>query len=386
MSSAVEAGGGERAAAGAEPRLGALSSSARLVLCGSVGFDLALRTLAACAVSAPALAWAAREDLRGDLAQLAFYRELASRADPSAAFPRPARSARITELEPPRRMTFDPPAGRVRMLRFESPFQALNPAVRASYLAHRENRVAWAQHWSHDDGPRPTLAVIHGFGASPYWFNSAFFQLPRLYGLGYDVLLYLMPFHGVRQARLAAFSGWGLFAHGFAHFNEAIVHAVHDFRLFLDHLIRRGAGQVGVTGLSLGGYVAALLAAVEERLALVVPNAPVVEIASLAGQWFPANLAIAGITRSTQTDMQEIQAALAVHCPLSYVPVVPHERRMIIGGLGDRLAPPEQARRLWEHWDRPRLHWYPGGHLLHAGRDAYFDVLLAFMAGNGFAP
>lgn len=99
--------------------------------------------------------------------------------------------------------------------------------MRVAYARHRENRTAWAQHWRHHDGPRPTLAVIHGFGASPYWLNSQFFALPSIYRRGYDVLLYLLPFHGVRQARVAL-SGWGLFANGIAHFIEAIAHAVHD--------------------------------------------------------------------------------------------------------------------------------------------------------------
>ena len=32
---------------------------------------------------------------------------------------------------------------------------------------HHRNRIAHAQHWTHDDGPRPTLCVIHGFGILP---------------------------------------------------------------------------------------------------------------------------------------------------------------------------------------------------------------------------
>src|SRR6185369_2176308 len=29
----------------------------------------------------------------------------------------------------------------------------------------------------------------------------------------------------------------------------------------------------------------------------------------------------------------------------------------------DRICPPSQAEALWMHWNRPRIHWYPGGHL-----------------------
>ena len=49
--------------------------------------------------------------------------------------------------------------------------------------------------------------------------------------------------------------------------------------------------------------------------------------------------------------------------PLSFEPKVPRDRRYIFAGYGDRLATPEQARRLWEHWDKPRISWYSGNHV-----------------------
>jgi hypothetical protein len=53
----------------------------------------------------------------------------------------------------------------------------------------------------------------------------------------------------------------------------------------------------------------------------------------------------------------------AVHSPLLRPPVVPPDRRLIIAALGDRICPPAHADALWRHWGRPRIHWYPGGHL-----------------------
>ena len=35
----------------------------------------------------------------------------------------------------------------------------------------------------------------------------------------------------------------------------------------------------------------------------------------------------------------------------------------MFAGTVDRLAPPEQAIALWEHWGRPEIHWYHGGHV-----------------------
>jgi hypothetical protein len=123
--------------------------------------------------------------------------------------------------------------------------------------------------------------------------------------------LYPPLFRGVRQARLAAIRGVGLFAHGVAHFNEALIHAIHDLRTYLDYLERKGAREIPVTGLSLGGYITALLAAVD--------------------------------------------ASADVHSPLSYRPVVARGRRMIIGGLGRPPRPAQQAGLLWEHLHCPSV-------------------------------
>ncbi len=374
---------GRGEAAGDQPELSELPCLTRVLVQGSAATDTLLRTAGASVLSVPLVTWAMLGDVRGERARLAFYQALAETADPRAAFPAPAAGVPVTTLPAPR-FAFRPPGGHVEMLRFDSPFAAINPAVRDSYAAFSENHTAWAQRWCHDDGPRPTLCVIHGFGASPYWLNSAFFNLPWLYGHGYDILLYVLPFHGARQPKSVPFSGWGLFAHGIAHLNEAIFQAVYDFRVFVDNLMTQGIEQVAVTGLSLGGYVAALSAEVDDRLALSIPNAPVVSLGPLIRQWFPANLLVSGGARLAGIGREEFDQALAVHSPLTYKPLIAPERRMIIGGLADRLAPPEQSRMLWEHWGHCRLHWFPGNHVLHFNRGAYLEEMLAFMRSVGF--
>jgi dipeptidyl aminopeptidase/acylaminoacyl peptidase len=214
--------------------------------------------------------------------------------------------------------------------------------------------------------------------------NSAFFALPWLYGKGYDVLLYLLPFHGPRRDLLSVMNGTGMFANGPSHFNEALLQAVHDFRVFVDHLEASGVSQVGVTGLSLGGYLSSLLAAVDDRLQVAIPNAAVTSIAKLIPHYFPANIGIGLSSMLHRIPLAEAQDAISVHSPLNYKPLIDRDRLMIIGGLGDKLAPPEQSLLLWEHWNRPRLHWYPGNHLLHVNRAAYLREMRRFMAGAGF--
>ena len=56
----------------------------------------------------------------------------------------------------------------------------------------------------------------------------------------YDILLYTLPFHGRRKAPTEPFGGYGYFAHGILHINEAVAQSVYDFRLFMDYLESTG--------------------------------------------------------------------------------------------------------------------------------------------------
>ena len=44
-------------------------------------------------------------------------------------------------------------------------------------------------------------------------------------------------------------------------------------------------------------------------------------------------------------------------------PRVPMQGRFVYAGVADRLVHPrDQVTRLWEHWGRPEIEWYQGGH------------------------
>lgn len=359
-----------------------LDLKAQLMVDGTAVVDLGMRTALAAFATGLALPTLARKISR-DHAQWGFYQDLAEAHDAAAVFPRP-RQAVAMRRHKAGLLDFRTPDGRVEVLSFESNFQALNPALREDYARHRRNRIAWAEHWRHDGPARPTLCVIHGFVADPYWVNSRFLALPWFYKQGYDVLLYTLPFHGRRQERHSPFSGHGYFSHGLSHLNETIAHAVHDFRLFVDYLEGIGTPGVGVTGISLGGFTTSLLAAVEDRLAFAVPNVPLASILDLVLEWSPASEILRAALRIGGSDIRAARHATAATCPLTYAPKLPKERLMIVAGAGDRFASPKHSRLLWDHWDRPPLHWFPGNHLIHLDQGRYLKEMSAFMKGIGF--
>ena len=386
MASVVPNFEGEEATAFGLPPRDQLSKRDRTIVDLSAGADIALRTGAATLVSTAVIPTVLNRSFgERERENLGFYAELAAAHDPSRSFPRP------TSMPTVHRKRANPLAramvkGTVEALTFDSPFEPVNPALRPLWESRSRNRVAHAQHWRHEDGPRPTLCVIHGFMASPYWLNGLFLQLPWFYKAGFDVLLYTLPFHGARASRLSPFSGHGYFSQGTTGFSEAMAHAVHDFRIFVDYLESTGVEKVGVTGISLGGYTTALLASVEDRLQVAIPNVPVVDVQELVSKWFPASALIDVGLRLGGIDRGLMGQALAYSSALNYQPLVAKERRLIITGLGDRLAPPEQSEMLWRHWERCSMYWFPGNHVLHVSQPDYLRRMTHFLRDNDFVP
>ncbi|WP_372863149.1 alpha/beta hydrolase family protein [Spongiibacter sp.] len=271
-------------------------------------------------------------------------------------------------------------------LSFDSPFEPLNPDMADSYLANKRNRRAQVQYWSHPDGPRRTLIFVHGVVASDYDFNSRFFSLPWFYQRGYDIALFTIPFHGERAERCSLFSGQGLFSHGFAQMTEGMLQSICDLRVLVDFLQRRGAPHIGISGLSLGGYLSALLAVVEPRLAFCIPNSPLVAPVDTIRSWQPTHTFMELIERRSGFSAMDLRRGMAIHSPLSYQPLLDPERVMIIGGAGDRFTPPRFVRLLHAHWPDSHLHWFPGNHVMHFGRKEYLQLMLEFMDSHCQGP
>ena len=347
----------------------------QVVVDSSAAADLALRTAISTLVGAavaPTVVTTAlrRSEARRERENIAFYAEMARHRDPVRSFPAPTAVPGVS-LRAANPIAEYIARGHVHNGSFASVFEPANPAMRPRWRQFKRNNIVRFQHWRHDDGPRPTLCVIHGFMGSPYLVNGLFFSLPWFYRSGYDVLLYTLPFHGRRAENLSPFSGYGFFANGMSGFAEAMGQAVFDFRTILNWLRHKGVGRIALTGISLGGYTSALVASADDRLEAVIPNVPLVTPASAFDDWWPASKVVKLARTVGGMSREEAYSSFAYHSPLNYRPLVPRDRRLIITGLGDRLAPPDHAEALWKHWDRCALHWFPGNHVLHVSQPEY---------------
>jgi len=359
----------------------------RVTVAASV--DTVLRTAGASMISSMALPLGYNPiQLRQAIRDADFYASIAESADRTRFFETPPSGVRVRATKGRWLPRFEPADGTCEALSFESPFEPVNPAQRKPYLRHSANRVAHARLLRHrGNAPRPTIVAIHGFTADWYLINEWFFALPWFYRMGCNIVLFTLPFHGPRQTRFSPFSGHGYFAGGPSRLNEAVAQSVFDFRILFDWLQReRGADQIGAMGLSLGGFTTAMLASVEDRLAFAIPNVPVVSLADLVLEWQPIGWLLRGALSTMGLDLMDARRLVAVSCPLTYAPVLPSERLMIVSGVGDRLAPPKHSRLLWDHWGRCRIHWFPGSHVIHLDRGVYLTEMARFMVGRGFLP
>lgn len=317
--------------------------------------------------------------VQAEFEALRFYEPLARGGDVSRVFRAPPKS--ITVGASPASECMAVSSGIRRWaLRFDSPFKPLNPAAAETFKGMSRNAVSHAEHWCHGDKPRPTLIVIHGFGAHKPWMNARMLALEERYREGYDILLFTFPHHGQRAETSSWFNGQGVFGNGLVHFNEVTLLAIHDLRVYLDHLRANGVEHIGVTGISQGGYVASLLARVDEHLAFCVPIVPAVSPVDAFLEWQPTGVLLTQLMRSQGVGVAGMRGLLAVHNPLSYAPRIDGERVLIIGGAGDRVSAPRHLRLLHQHWPRSSLHWFPGNHVMHLGRHAYLKRMRALMA------
>ena len=216
--------------------------------------------------------------------------------------------------------------------------------------------------WRHRDPGHPAMLCVHGYAGGHFWLESLAFDARRFYRAGVDVALYVLPYHGRRTPRGARRSGEPFFDMDLVRTNEAFAQAIYELRALLLWLRAAGTGPVGAFGMSLGGYMTALLASVEPALAFAVPMIPLTSLADMMwaeGDGDPRLMSAIehGWSLATLRDF------FAVHAPLGRAPLVPPAGRLVIAALGDRICPPAHATALWRHWGEPRIHWYPGGHL-----------------------
>ena len=228
---------------------------------------------------------------------------------------------------------------------------------RERWLSYTSNNHEYGLMLRHRE-PRPWLVCVHGAEMGRAALDLALFRAWHLHSdLGLNVVLPVLPMHGPRARGLpkgAAFPSEDVLdnVHG-------VAQAVWDIRRLLSWIrSQEPDAMIGLNGISLGGYLTSLLAAVDDGLTCAILGVPLANLLELVARH--AGLNHYDELRQMLTSAKPIGAMIS---PLALNPRVPLDGRFIYAGIADRLVHPrDEAARLWEHWGRPEICWYPGGH------------------------
>ncbi len=228
------------------------------------------------------------------------------------------------------------------------------------WQAHPTNATAHAYVMRHAT-PRPWLVCVHGFAMGSPLVNFYGFPAHTLHEkLGLNLIFPVLPLHGPRG--VSRMSGGEVLSPDYLRMVLLFAQAVWDVRRAISWVRSQGGESIGLYGISLGGYVSALVASLEEDLRCVIAGIPAVDFASLARDNEP--WIMRRYDRDFALDWQLVRAITHVVSPLAFKPRIPREGRFIYAGVADRIARPDQARALWRHWEQPAIHWFQGGHVL----------------------
>jgi dienelactone hydrolase len=246
----------------------------------------------------------------------------------------------------------------VSKLRFPSPIEtpdAENNVVHAEYFAP----VGSGQR-------RPAVIVLHILGAD---FPLSRYMAARLADRGVAALFVKLPYYGER-----GIAGRGARTKRFLSADidrsvTAMRQGVCDVRRAVVWLASRGdvdAQRLGATGISLGGIVSSLAAAVDPAIregAFLLAGG---DLSSILWE-MPEGAAYRKQWLESGRSRHDLKALTEPFDPLTYANRLKGKRLMMIAGKVDEVVPPASTLLLWEAAGRPPIHWCECGHYSAVG-------------------
>jgi Alpha/beta hydrolase domain containing 18 len=247
----------------------------------------------------------------------------------------------------------------VSKLRFPSPIETPDA----------ENNVVHAEYFAPTGfGPnRPAVVVLHILGSD---FPLSRYMAARLADRGVAALFVKLPYYGERRPPdRRGVSSKRFLSEDMERSVSAMRQGVCDVRRAVSWLQSRpdvDGTRLAVAGISLGGIVSSVAAAVDpaiERAVFLLAGGDlsvilweIPEAAPFRKLWLDSG--------RTQLDLKVLTDPFD---PLTYAKRLVGKRVLMIAGKVDEVVPPSSTVALWEAAGRPPIHWYDCGHYSSIG-------------------
>jgi dienelactone hydrolase len=210
------------------------------------------------------------------------------------------------------------------------------------------------------------VIVLHILGAD---FPLSRYLAARLADRGVAALFVKLPYYGERRPAGGGLNSKRFLSSDIERTVTAMRQGICDVRRAACWLRSRpevDGRRLGVAGISLGGIVSAVAAAVDPAiqegafllaggdLSRILWEMP--EAASFRAWW----------TASGRT-LPDLKALTDPFDPLRYAHRLSGKRVFMMAGLVDEVIPPASTRALWEAAGRPPIRWYDCGHYSAVG-------------------
>jgi len=246
----------------------------------------------------------------------------------------------------------------VSKLRFPSPIET--PDI--------ENNVVHAEYFAPVGfGPqRPAVIVLHILGAD---FPLSRYMAARMADRGVAALFVKLPYYGERRPLSRGTTAKRFLSADIERTVTSMRQAVYDVRRAACWLSSRPGvdpRRLGVAGISLGGIVSSLVAAVDPAIsqgAFLLAGGDLSAILWEMPEGAPYRAAWLKSGR-TRDDLKVLTDPFD---PLTYAKGLAGKRLLLIAGKVDEVVPPASTLLLWEAAGRPAIRWYDCGHYSAVG-------------------
>jgi pimeloyl-ACP methyl ester carboxylesterase len=249
--------------------------------------------------------------------------------------------------------------------------------IKHEYRSHRDNQTGLLRTLNLRIKGKPMAILVNGFSSGHHLMERVTWPIREFSRQGIGVSLFALPFHGPRGHAFPP--EWPQQDTAFT--IEGFRQAIWDLQIAIRAMREAGASEVGVVGMSLGGYTASLLATVTSDVDFVLSYIPIASVPDVMND----NDLVPGSGDMQRHLYEGYREQLVPITPACRMPKVESKRVSIISGEFDRLATVKHGQKLADHFGT-ELVKFPGGHIVQNRRGQAFRKSLEGFQDAGVLP